>query len=806
MFQKPNKKRVLFRRTLTTVVMGLFTVATIMYGGFVMLKPPKVYAAGTNNTVNFQARLQMKAGNIAADGKYNIQFKLYDASSAGNLLWTETYYDSNGTTAGNDNRVQATNGYLSVHLGSLNAFPTTINWDQDLYMTMNVGGTDQTATPSYDGEMDPRLRLTGVPYAFRAGQLAQYSAATGFTSTLSILQPTVGNQVFQLADQGTAGTYTLCIQNSTSCGFAPDTGGSGYIQNTTSPQTADFNITGTGTIGTSLTTPLVDSEDGGTLDVGTAGALTINIGGRTNSTINLNSQVSISGSLTTGQNKRVDISGSLNSSFTGSQYGINNEITFNPSGATLGNLYGFTSLPSLAGSSINVDNMAGGVFRIDTDSTYLGQLDTARGLVISSPNINGTNKINNYYGIDIGAPNLNSGGDIGDNINNVQLNIQGSSATALSGATVNNYGVKIVQPSGSGSGTTNNYGLYIAGTGGGTSNWSLYNASLNSSYFAGNLLIGNTMNPNNYKLNLTGKINASNGYAVGGVDGASLLSCGVGEVLTHVVINGGLVMSAGGCDNYAATLQDAYDNSTSPASILLADAKDFVITAADTATDPNVLINLQCTTSCGGNGRFAVQNAGTDFFTVTSNSTVVIGNATDNITFDSTGGYTLSGLARKTMNIDLYPEYAGAVLDAGTGSNNTGTMTSGVDLTTRTTYYKWTTTAATNQSYDIVVQVPIPSNFAGWQATGIFIKYYTSDTTNGTIKLETRDSNGVVDCNFATITGATANTWTYNGNACPFTSSDYLPGGSMYLRIRMQSPQNGDVRVGQIQMKYYANN
>src|SRR5664280_344489 len=115
MFQQTPNKRVLFPHTLTSVVTGLFAVATILYGGFAAFAhPPRVYAA-TNANLNFQARLEGSGGAIAADGYYNVQFKLYTSSTVvgtpdpgactrnggtpePTCLWTESYYDSNGVT------------------------------------------------------------------------------------------------------------------------------------------------------------------------------------------------------------------------------------------------------------------------------------------------------------------------------------------------------------------------------------------------------------------------------------------------------------------------------------------------------------------------------------------------------------------------------------------------------------------------------------------------------------------------------------------------------------------------------------
>lgn len=194
--------------------------------------------AATASTINFQARLMNNAGSIAADGNYNIEFKLYDTASTGGTAqgvctgsckWVET------RTGGNV--VTVANGYVTVSLGSVTAFGTNINWDQDLWLTMNIGGTG--GSPSWDGEMTPRLKLTAVPYAFRAGQLA--SLAGSNTGTLKFASSFGQDSVITLPDPG-ASTATVCYQNSASCGFVTGSSSS-FIQNGTSVQTgANFNI------------------------------------------------------------------------------------------------------------------------------------------------------------------------------------------------------------------------------------------------------------------------------------------------------------------------------------------------------------------------------------------------------------------------------------------------------------------------------------------------------------------------------------------------------------------------------------
>ncbi len=117
--------------------------------------------AATSSHLNFQSRLQNIAGNTVADGLYDVEFKLYDAASGGANVWTETRTGAN--------RVRVVGGYMSVNLGSVSAFPA-INWDQDLWLTMNVDN---------DGEMNPRMKLTAVPYAFQAQSASRIAKQDG---------------------------------------------------------------------------------------------------------------------------------------------------------------------------------------------------------------------------------------------------------------------------------------------------------------------------------------------------------------------------------------------------------------------------------------------------------------------------------------------------------------------------------------------------------------------------------------------------------------------------------------------------
>ena len=141
----------------------------IVFGLFLLVFSPVANAATANNTINFQARLEQSSGAIAADGSYNVEFNLYSVATGGTSLWTEDWLNANSQG------IAVHNGYLTASLGSITAFPTTINWNEQLYLGMTVRGTASctpfsSCTPA-DSEMTPRLLLTSVPSAFSANQL-----------------------------------------------------------------------------------------------------------------------------------------------------------------------------------------------------------------------------------------------------------------------------------------------------------------------------------------------------------------------------------------------------------------------------------------------------------------------------------------------------------------------------------------------------------------------------------------------------------------------------------------------------------
>jgi fibronectin-binding autotransporter adhesin len=217
---------------------------------------------------------------------------------------------------------------------------------------------------------------------------------------------------------------------------------------------------------------------------------------------------------------------------------------------------------------------------------------------------------------------------------------------------------------------------------------------------------------------------------------------------------------------------------------------------------------------------FAVQNsAGTTLFNVdTANQIIRIGTATNGVAFGSTGTSSfepiLAGTAQHSKAVILTAEYPGAVLDTASdttgtincSTSNTGTLTSGFDSAATFNYYQWTSNQATEQCYDIVVRVPIPSDFAAWNSTTPFsVQLNGSSTTLAHYAFQVLNTSNTAE---TSTTYGSQGTFGATGwaSVSPVTLSStttgYTAGGVMTLKIRVQAKSNATVQVGSITLNY----
>ena len=126
--------------------------------------------------INYQGKLTNSSNVAVADGNYNMEFKLYAASTGGTAIWTETRTSSD--------RVSVTSGLFSAMLGSVTSL-SGVDFNQTLYLSINIGGTGDSA--SWDGEMTPRKTLGAVPAAFMSQGLEAANPITVASSSTTTL-------------------------------------------------------------------------------------------------------------------------------------------------------------------------------------------------------------------------------------------------------------------------------------------------------------------------------------------------------------------------------------------------------------------------------------------------------------------------------------------------------------------------------------------------------------------------------------------------------------------------------------------
>jgi hypothetical protein len=91
------------------------------------------------------------SGGTPVTGNYSIKFSIYDVSSGGAALWTET-----------QSAVAVKDGNFAVNLGSVNPISDTVFQTTTRFLGVKVGS---------DPEQTPRRQLTSNGYAFRVGTI-----------------------------------------------------------------------------------------------------------------------------------------------------------------------------------------------------------------------------------------------------------------------------------------------------------------------------------------------------------------------------------------------------------------------------------------------------------------------------------------------------------------------------------------------------------------------------------------------------------------------------------------------------------
>jgi hypothetical protein len=140
----PRNVRLMFNASLIMLVIStVISVANVA----TVLSAPLQTVTTVPGTVGFEGFLTTTGGAPLADGTYSVTFRVYDAATAGNTLWTET-----------QTNVQVKNGLYSVALGSITPFGSNVfNGSRWIGVTVGAGS-----------ENTPRTQISSVPFALNA--------------------------------------------------------------------------------------------------------------------------------------------------------------------------------------------------------------------------------------------------------------------------------------------------------------------------------------------------------------------------------------------------------------------------------------------------------------------------------------------------------------------------------------------------------------------------------------------------------------------------------------------------------------
>ena len=124
-----------FTIKITVFVFCLFSIFNL---------PPSIVEASVPHLINYQGRLT-DTSSKPLEGAYDLTFRLFDAETAGSLLWEEVHTG-----------VVISKGIFSIMLGSVTNLD--LPFDKQYYLEIKVGTE----------VMSPRQRITSSGYAIRA--------------------------------------------------------------------------------------------------------------------------------------------------------------------------------------------------------------------------------------------------------------------------------------------------------------------------------------------------------------------------------------------------------------------------------------------------------------------------------------------------------------------------------------------------------------------------------------------------------------------------------------------------------------
>ncbi len=144
-------------------------------------------------TLSYQGILTDSAGTPRPDGAYTMTFRLYQSSSGGSAIWTES------------KSLQLKGGLFSTSLGDATPFPGSMHFNAQYWLSVQVG----TGT-----ELAPRTAMTATPYSLSsekadsariAGGVGANAVTTSGIADNAVTSAKIQNGSIQFSDIGQNG-------------------------------------------------------------------------------------------------------------------------------------------------------------------------------------------------------------------------------------------------------------------------------------------------------------------------------------------------------------------------------------------------------------------------------------------------------------------------------------------------------------------------------------------------------------------------------------------------------------------------
>lgn len=704
-----------------------------------MLNNSAQAAPGINEQINFQGRLYNNTGAGIADGNYNMQFKIYrdgDGQSvnnttgtpAGTLLWTENWLNANSKG------VSVVNGFLSVQLGSITPFGSSIDWGQDtLWLSVNIGSTNTSCTPftscTPDGEMVPMKRLSTSPYALNSKlfnglssgsfvQIAQGVQTDASTNTSSIFLNKTGSGGNFLQLQG-AGADLFTLNNAGDIAFGSGANHSISI-GASAAATAGRNLavtagtggSGTGSIGGTLT--LQGGTAGGTNANG--GNVAIDAGAKTGTGTDGQIQIGV-GRASTIQIGAITNLGTqtINIGNNGS-VGSTTNVTIGSGSSSSG---GTTAIQSKGNTTISTNGVVRGTFDV-SGSLYLGN-----GVTASAPanfTISGTGSTTTA--VTGGSVTIQGGNATVGTANGGNLTLSGGAGV---GGGANGL---VVFTTPTFSTTTNDPNCYAGGALVATS-CTIANSSVNNSaaILVGFSDIGQSATLPDPTIATAGRVvyvtaaNGSNDFTLIVNGGGMGNSIAMRQNTTATMIWNGSDWTAAGASS-STTLQSAYDNTLQSAGgaelIVSKTSTTNGLTIRDSSTNPvnGTLLSVQTSSAAG-------------LFSVNSNVTE----------YATNGGAESAGTTSTTFPASTWSSVTGALVSRyNTAGNYIATGQGSVSVVTNTSAGSGVkNTLSTALNPNMPYNVSFTARLGGGTFTNMDV-YYSADGTAASVECKSNQA------------------------------------------------------------------